>query len=273
MQARLLLLCIAGTLTAGQQVTAAVTNWTVQSASSQLAISGALSSGGSFLVSLYGQPGHQSPFYVSTRYSGSIATQMTPGSIEFLSASLDAQVSGNWDPLPGGGTGLAPADYGVIGDAGFLPNGMTIAIRDLVLGLSSNAITLSGTPALQTFNGTLASSIDAGTADYRGFGIIGSHFGFGTLGLVGETDSFNSSGSIAYGVAASTMSIPVDFDVYLVIAEGETSTTADDLTVQLNLYGAVVATAVPEANSLLLLGLAGSVVGFVGYRRTRRTVI
>jgi hypothetical protein len=119
----------------------------------------------------------------------------------------------------------------------------------------------------------LNSSIDAGTADYRGYGIIGSIIGFGTLGLAGETDSFISNGSIAYGVASSTMAIPVDFDLYLVIAEGETSTTADDLTVQLNLYGAVVATAVPEANSLLLLGLAGSVVGFVGYRRTRRSLI
>lgn len=76
------------------------------------------------------------------------------------------------------------------------------------------------------------------------------------------------------GPLITTLAIPVDFELRAVVLGADTTNAADDFTMNLNLSGNIVATAptesVPEANSLPLLGLAGSVVGFMGYRRKRR---
>lgn len=265
---------------------AVLTSWTVQSSSSSLSISGALSSGGSFLASVT----QQGAGGLTTKYTGTVNTQQTvvpvatdgwagtPIDIEFLSASLSALNSGNWDPLPGGSIGLAAANYGAQVSLGFL-GGANLAIRGLSAGLASGVTALSGTAyGVQTANPNLTVTLLSATADYRGFGPVGGALGSGSLtsGIAGQTGAYTATGSsIAYSgggqAGTATLTIPVNFSISLVVVGQDTTDPGDDIGVYLALNGQIAATAatseVPEANSLVLLGLAGSAVGFVGYRR------
>jgi hypothetical protein len=77
-------------------------------------------------------------------------------------------------------------------------------------------------------------------------------------------------------MGTATLTIPVNLTVAYIASGGDTTTSADDIAVYFGFAGAIVATAptatVPEASSLVLLGLAGSCIGFVGYRRQSRGV-
>lgn len=264
---------------------AAPTTWAVQAGSSALTISGALSSGGTFLAALQAQSGTG----LTTTFGGTIQTEQTyggpstdavhgsPGSIQFVGGSLIANDNGNWDPLPGGATGTAPGNYGGKVDLGFL-GGANLTIRGLVAGLTSQAaIPLVGTAFNpQTFVGNIDVTLLAATADYRGYGIVGGALGGGTLtdGVAGQSGTVSASGGIAYSggyAGTATLTIPVNFSFAAIVAGADTTDVADDIGVFINLLGSINATAltaeVPEASSLVLLGLAGSVVGFAGYRR------
>lgn len=78
-----------------------------------------------------------------TTYVGNILANLSPGTIEFVGGSGDANVTGSWQPLPDGSLGSAPADYGgkfkvlIFFDAFF-------AIRDLVIAGTSGPLALSG---------------------------------------------------------------------------------------------------------------------------------
>lgn len=260
--------------------------WTVQSSSSMLTLSGALSSGGTFLAAVEGQSGASGGLTthysgnIFTYHSGSVAYQTVASpltDIQFLSAELEAKTSGNWDPLPGGNTGSSPADYGAKLDLAFF-GGANMAIRELAAGLSSGLIGVSGGPySTQSFVGNIDVTLLSGSADYRGFGIISG--GLGGAGgisddIAGQSGSMISAGSIAYAegpmpfFSYATMTIPVDFTFVSLVAGADTTALSDDIGFYLNLTGQVVAiTSVPEASSLVLLGFAGSTIGFLGYRR------
>ena len=267
-----------------------LTTWTIQSASSTLTIGGALSSGGGFLANVDPQGTNS----LVGRYSGTIDTQQdigpiatdgfsgTPLDIQFLSANLIALNNGNWDPLPGtGAEGTAPANYGANVSLGFL-GGANLAIRGLLAGLSSGVAPLTGTAfGPQTFtNLNTTVTLTAATADYRGFGIVGGALGSGSLtsGIAGQSGAYVASGGITYGpgglAGTATLNLPVNFAIALVVAGSDTTQVSDDIGVYLSLVGALVATSptaqVPEASSLVMLAMAGSVVGFVGYRRKLR---
>lgn len=262
-----------------QPAKAVVTTWTVQSSSSSLTLSGSLSSGGTFLADVQSQAGGNG---LTTSYFGSITSEQTivnssPSDIAFISADLNANTSGNWDPLPGGATGTSPGDYGgrvLLGPLG----GANLVIRDLIAGLTSGSIALTGNAFdTQTFSGDVVVELLSATADYRGFGVVGGALGGGSLtdGIAGQSGLVAAAGSINYGpgeyAGTATLSIPVNFTFAAIVAGEDTTDVGDDIGVYINLLGALVATAptatVPEASSLVLLGLAGSVVGFVGYRR------
>ena len=71
------------------------------------------------------------------------ATVTGTTSIQFNSATADANVGGNYQPLPGGTAGSAPGDYG----GRFTANGIFpgfFAVRGLVASLLSNSIPLTG---------------------------------------------------------------------------------------------------------------------------------
>lgn len=257
---------------------AAVTNWTVQSASSSLTISGALSSGSTFITSIT----QQGPGSLATSYSGSISTTSnvfggTPMDIAFLGGVITANNSGNWDPLPNSLPGTAPANYGFKLDQGLL-GGANFAMRNLSLQFLSGVESLSGSPyATQTYSADIGAETLTGVGSFRGYGIIGGVDLIGEVPLDFATTYFNSPGSISYGpgelLGTATLTIPVSFTVDYISSGGDTTSSTDDIAVYFNFAGNIVATAptatVPEASSLVLLGLAGSCVGFVGYRRSR----
>src|SRR3954452_2482132 len=54
----------------------------------------------------------QGPGSLTTTYSGSINADFDSSTIQFNSAAAAAAINGNWQPLPGGGSGSAPANYG-----------------------------------------------------------------------------------------------------------------------------------------------------------------
>lgn len=268
---------------------AIVTTWTVQSSSSSLSISGALSSSGLFVASVTAQGGGG----LTANYDGTIDTRQTvvpvatdggsgtPESIELLAANLTALNSGSWDPLPLGLPGAVPANYGpnlVFGALGRV----NLAIRGLSVDLSSAATALSGIAYdTQSANPNLTVTLLSATVDFFGSGPLGDFlFGYGSLtsGVASQSSTVVAGTSIEYSgggqTGTATLTIPLSFPVSLVFSGGDTTGVADDLVVYLSMTGQIVATAatstVPEANSLVLLGLAGSAVGFVGYRRRMR---
>ena len=173
--------------------------FTLEPASSTLTMSGTVA--GSPLQ-------QQGPGSLTTTYAGTFLVQLTPNSVQFVAGgNADANVNGNWDPLPGGAAGTAPADYGFQFSLGLLGLARG-AVRDLAADSSSDPIALSG----GTFAANQVSvSITRGTVDYRS--IIAS----GTSSLVGSS-GFNQSTSPAtlqivrnalQGTATATMQIPV----------------------------------------------------------------
>jgi hypothetical protein len=117
----------------------------------------------------------------------------------------------------------------------------------------------------------------SGTASYRYYGIIGGGLGSGIIpsGLAGRSDTIATAGTFIaapnWGVEAATLIIPISFNFATVVAGADTTQMSDDVNIYMNLSGTITAySVVPEASSLVLLGMAGSVMSFMGYRRQRR---
>lgn len=260
-----------------------VTTWTVQSSSSSLTMSSALSSGGTFLASV----SPQAPGSLTTTYGGTIQTAQslvggTPTDIAFASANLVANNNGNWDPLPNGAFGTSPGNYGGIIELGLFFSAY-LAYRDLEADLTSAPVALTGSPfSPQAFTASLDFQYTSGTAIIRqpggilGYALTGSTPGSDVAG----GGSFASNGSISYGpggdAGVATLTIPFNLVIGDIAAGGDTTATNDDIGLYYSLTGQIVATAptatVPEASSLVLLGLAGSVIGFIAYRRSQITL-
>jgi hypothetical protein len=258
---------------------AAITVWEVQSASSSLRISGVLSQNHLFLAEISSQI--HSPNGETAPFQGSITTSISlnggnPAAIQFLSANLDPIAGGAWDPLPGGSSGRQAADYGVLFKTWGL-GGINIAIRNMVADTTSAAIPLTGalgTP--QAFAGDLDVALLSGAADFRSYGIIENFYGGGPTSefIVGNGGTSTSAGALTIstdGLTPSTLTIPIDFS-YRVPFEGRV--TLDEIEFYFRFTGTITATTtevIPEANSLVLLGLAGAVVGYVGLWRRERS--
>lgn len=258
------LICLAG------PAESAVTHWTVQSASSSLMLSGALSSGGTHIFTL--EP--QGAGSLETYYSGTITSQQDvatglPTTIQFLSASLTAANSGNWQPLPGGSTGSAPANYG-IGYVEFVPV-VQAALRDIELNITSGVRPLPGSSPARIFDSIYSPEFTSGVMDYR-FNILGIE---GSASLEDLQNQFFYFSTIYFGPTETTLTMPLTMFFDSIVLGAETPTTTDDIEFDFQLFGTIIATAptasVPEASSLALLGLAGSIVGIVGYRRKLAT--
>lgn len=270
------LFCLVICALASDGAQAAVTNWTIQSAYSSLTVSARYVENGNFYTVFYDPQGVNS---LRTTFHGSIITQQTetipgiPADIQFLSASIAANNSGNWDPLPGGSTGTAPANYGLeFGD--FLTSAHG-AIRDIQFSLSSGILSLSGAPPAQSFSSSITAEFLSGAFDFRGVGIF-VNLGEGSNDFAGQTSTFTSNATLAYGPTVTTLTIPSTIGFIVPFFSEETSSSPES-GLYFELTGSIRATAptesVPEANSLALLGLAGSVIGFLGYRRHRQSQV
>lgn len=266
-----------GCLAIAVTTNAAVTIWTVQSASSSLTLSGALSTGGTFLASA----GPQAAGSLTTAYNGTLQTTSNvsggvPQDISLTSSLLMAIDNGSWDPLPNGTMGTSLANYGVKFDFGFLGIAFA-ALRDLSVEVTSASAPLSGIPyGSQTFTANLDMELLSGTANFRLLPFpIPSPPPSPPYALAGTTDTYASAASISYGpggeAGIATLTLPIELSFSGIMMGADTTSTNDDITMFVSLSGNIMATAptatVPEASSLVLLGLAGSFVGFAGYRR------
>jgi hypothetical protein len=182
---------------------------------------------------------------LSTTYSGTISAQWTPGTILFTAAEADANVNGNWQPLVGGGSGSAPADYGgkvtlmVIITA-------YLAGRDAEFSLSSAPIALVG----NNFDATqVVITTTSGSVDYRA-GVLGS----GTQSLVGSSGSNQAAaaGSLVVTGNDAVLTLPILYTTEFDIPGYGTGT----MTVTGTLVGTAI---VPEPATLALVGLGGIV--------------
>jgi hypothetical protein len=89
-----------------------------------------------------------------------------------------AGISGNWQPLPGGGSGSAPANYGA--QATVIIATARLAVRNLAVTVSSGTLAVNPAGMFMANQTTLATT--AGTADYN----AGS-FGSGTANIANQS--------------------------------------------------------------------------------------
>jgi PEP-CTERM motif-containing protein len=194
----------------------------------------------------------QPPAGFTTSYTGFVDATIGANTIQFNSASADANVSGIYQPAVGGGAGLAPGDYG--GQFTIAVFQGVFSIRDLVASLASNSTSLTG----GTFDaGALMFSILSGSTDYNvsALGLMGS------VSMIGETAQNGSGvGSIAIVNGVETMTVPIDVTITL------SAVNTDDTVIHLS--GNIVAiSAVPEPSTWALLICGGGVAWFALRRR------
>lgn len=173
----------------------------------------------------------QAPGSLSTRYTGTINAHYARTSISFPGqSSIDAVVSGNWRPLPGGSDNSAgaPADYGA--EASVLFGTARAALRDLVLDVTSAPLAINN----GAFNaaGLSFSFPEDGTA---AFDFNAGALGSGRRNLAGfTTNRIATMASISRDGANERITIPID-------AEYKFRTLSDNDSV-IQLRGTLVAT-------------------------------
>ncbi|MFO0946025.1 MAG: hypothetical protein U1D30_08775 [Planctomycetota bacterium] len=272
------------------KATAAPVVFTIDSTKSLIALSGSMVSGDinapSLTIALLSQsfaPNSTQNITNSlqTRYGGTITAQYSSSAdtITFLGASAVANNGGSYRPndFAASSTARSQANYGGRIDIPSL-GGAELALRQLIASVTSGVIPMSG----PNYNWTFASTaqglgLTQGRIDYAGSGSIGGALGTGTFDLVGNT-SLNQSTTAGSLVlvgpttnATATLTVPIRIRFAQTILGGDTPVGTDDIFVDLLLAGQLVAVAVvPEASSLVMLGLVGSVVGYVGYRRRNK---
>jgi hypothetical protein len=166
-------------------------------------------------------------------YSGTIRTDRDDGSIQFLSGSdIDANVTGNWQPLANGDAGSAPADYGLRVSYLFGLVSANIAGRDLAAGLTSGVLPVNnqGDFSLAT---TTVTFLDGNIAYRATTGQVGSDSVIGEDGTLSGTASLSTSPS--GGTLLETLTIPVNVTIPIAV---DASTS-----VNLILTGQLIATA------------------------------
>lgn len=254
------------------------TIWTVQSASSSLTLSGSVSSGGSFLADLRSQTngnGAMTSFVgtIETSTAALIENPFPPTDFQLDSGDVIALNSGDWDPDIDNLAGTAPASLGMRVDLGFL-GGANLAVRDLTASFSSPSFLLVGdAPSPQAFSVAINYNFDS-SVDYRSYGVLAGVLTPDEPLVLLTSYSIATNGTIAYdpveGLSGvTTLTIPIIIEQFYYIQGEGTTHPEDDIILGATWSGQFVATAVvPEASSLVLLGLAASSVGFLGYRRS-----
>lgn len=237
---------------------ASLVHWTVQSASSNLTVTGTAALG---TLALPLSP--QAPGSNTTAIAGEFDTSLNLGSsIDFIPANLSLLNNGNWSPLAGGTLGTAPANLGL--QASFTK----VAGRDMTFAIDTPALVLSGGPALSTFSMAGTTTFTGANIDYNTLGgaARSSDMVGGNGPLTGTAATLSIIGS------AATLTIPYAANnVSVLIDDKNTPDPSDDLTGVLNLSGTIVATAtVSEPSSIALAAVA--MLGLVRIARHSRRV-
>ncbi|MFO0949270.1 MAG: PEP-CTERM sorting domain-containing protein [Planctomycetota bacterium] len=214
------------------------------------------------------------------RFSGTITAQYSSSAdtIQFIGASALGNNGGSYRPndFAASSTARSQANYGGRIEIPSL-GGAELALRQIMANITSGVLPMGGPNYNWTFGTTSQTlGLSQGRIDYAGSGSIGGALGTGTFDLVGETSANQgtSPGSLVLvgptTNATATLTIPLRIRFAQTILGEDTPDTTDDIFVDLLLAGQLVAVAVvPEASSLVLLGLGGVVVGIVGHRRRK----
>jgi hypothetical protein len=149
---------------------------------------------------------------LTTKYKGTILADVTSSNITFVGgSSVIALNNGNWQPLSGGGSGSAPANYGAKVYA-FLLVDARAAVRNLVLDVTSGELALTG----GTFPCQDLQYIypPAGTAvlDYTYSGLIGSSSGSQPL-TNAPSNTVRTNATLAVQGAELVLTVPVNISV------------------------------------------------------------
>jgi hypothetical protein len=188
----------------------------------------------------------QSANSLSTSYTGLIDATVGSNSIQFNNATVDASVSGVYQPAVGGAQGTAPGDYGGVWSGG--PWTGYFAVRDSTSSLSSAPVTLTGGnfDASEVLFSFLSGSIDRYILVFMGNPVSG------TQPLLG-INSMNGTGTGMLSTLGpvQTLTIPIDVTFTAALLGPSNDST-------LRLRGNLVATSVipePATYALLLLGI------------------
>jgi hypothetical protein len=221
--------------------TAAPLTFSVDSANSSLTLSGDVN--GSTLQ-------QQGPGSLTTHYSGTVAAvwDRVAGTLNFLSAGTDAVAanSGNWQPLPGGNSGSAPANYGVQVPVGILT--AHAAVRELHASLSTSPpLSLAGSGPY-TFPSVQTLSLIHAFADYN-IPLFGS--GRQDISNNSANNTAAAQGTLEdLGGGNYRMTMPIDVTI---------TTTVNGQPAHLRIQGTIVANATsPVSPTLPLVDLNGS---------------
>ena len=167
-----------------------------------------------------------------TSYSGNLSADLGASSIQFTGTnSFNALVNGSWQPLSGGASGSAPADYGAQASVDFFPFGfITVdgAMRNISLELTSPLLAVSA----GSFNGASLVFAFASTnaaLDYHSSLLSGSLAANGYA-----TNTVATGATVSVIGSRQTLVIPIDATFYFKLI------SANDTT--LHLVGQLVVT-------------------------------
>jgi len=147
---------------------------------------------------------------LTTQYGGALEVTQTASSIQFPGQSFIAAMNtGNWQPLPDGSAGVAPANYGA---AASLAGGLVkvkAALRSLVLDVTGSAFTLNSTGQFASTNLTFLIPTNANSAfSYRVTGLTDSS---GSTALNGQsTNNVTAFATLVTTEEAQILTIPVN---------------------------------------------------------------
>ncbi len=152
----------------------------------------------------------QGPGSLTTTYQGPLLVQLGSDSISFFGGSaVAADNSGSWQPLPGGASGSAPANYG--GRVVILFVTSLAAVRDAIFDSTSAALPITS----GSFSSAINFTATSGNIDFNS--PVG---GMGTDTIVGSTATNNSPnpGTLnivagAPGFASAALFLPVSFTI------------------------------------------------------------
>ncbi len=164
---------------------------------------------------------------LTTSYTGTIHADRTSSSIQLLpGGSIDANVSGNWQPLANASVGSAAADYGA--RVTFAIVVVNFAGRDLVANLTGPSAPVDGSGNFD-LTGSFV-NFNSGNIAYR------ANFGFspGTETLAGRSGNLAGTATLTTEGMLEKLLLPVDATFALPID--------DTISVMLTLDGQIVAT-------------------------------
>lgn len=231
---------------------AAMVTYTIDPSQSELTASGSALNGAVVLLP-------QAPGSLTTSYNGTINADLSAATFQFLGGALDADVSGNHIPGPGGVGGPAPGDYGGYFDAGIMGR-VDGAVRDLTVEITSGLLTRTG-PAL--VGGTSIAPTN-GVIDYVGSGAQAGLFGSQPIPTLAVANMAGSDPALTNDGLTETLMVPVEASVVVPLggpgAMLGTMTSLPALDATITLTGTIVATRlVPEPATLIMLAAGGSV--------------